>query len=297
MQHESKPSSGKIWVAAIPAVFVFLWSTGFIGAKYGLPYAEPGVFLAIRHSIVAAVMVAIAVLFRAPWPQSWQAVAHLAIIGILLHAIYLGGVFFSISLGVDAGVSALITGLQPVVVAVLAGPLLGERQTPRQWFGFVLGLIGVALVVQNKLDLGAGTVFGMTLSAIALLGMAFGTLYQKRFGQEMDLRSGSAIQFTAAAIVMWLVSFVFEEGHVSWTGEFIFAMFWLCVVLSFGAVSLLYLMIRKGAASKVSSLMYMVPPTAAVIAYFMFGETLSSVALVGMAVAVIGVALVNFGTS
>lgn len=297
MQHESKPSSGKIWLAAIPAVFVFLWSTGFIGAKYGLPYAEPGVFLAIRHSIVAAVMVAIAVLFRAPWPQSWQAVAHLAIIGILLHAIYLGGVFFSISLGVDAGVSALITGLQPVVVAVLAGPLLGERQTPRQWFGFVLGLIGVALVVQNKLDLGAGTVFGMALSAIALLGMAFGTLYQKRFGQEMDLRSGSAIQFTAAAIVMWLVSFVFEERHVSWTGEFIFAMFWLCVVLSFGAVSLLYLMIRKGAASKVSSLMYMVPPTAAVIAYFMFGETLSPVALVGMAVAVIGVALVNFGNS
>jgi drug/metabolite transporter (DMT)-like permease len=297
MQHESKPSSGKIWLAAIPAVFVFLWSTGFIGAKFGLPYAEPGIFLAIRHSIVAAVMIAVAVLFRAPWPKSWPAVVHLATIGILLHAIYLGGVFFSISLGVDAGVSALITGLQPVIVVILAGPLLGERQTRRQWFGFALGLIGVVLVVQNKLDLGAGTVFGMTLSVVALLGMALGTLYQKRFGQEMDLRSGSAIQFTAAAIVMWLVSWAFEDMLVSWTGEFIFAMFWLCVVLSFGAVSLLYLMIRKGAASKVSSLLFMVPPTAAIIAYFMFGETLSPVALVGMAIAVIGVALVNFGNT
>ncbi len=297
MQFESKSHNAHIWVTAVPAVFVFLWSTGFIGAKFGLPYAEPGIFLALRHSIVALAMVAFAILMKAPWPKTWREVGHLAVVGILLHAVYLGCVFFSISKGVDAGVSALITGLQPVIVAVLAGPLLGERQKPRQWLGFALGLVGVMLVVNDKLDLGAGSIFAMALSGFALLGMSFGTLYQKRFAQHMDLRSGSAIQFIAAALVMWLVSFAFEEMRITWTGEFVFALFWLCVVLSFGAVTMLYLLIRQGAASKVSSLMYLVPPSAALIAYFMFGETLSPIALFGMVVAVIGVALVHIGSA
>ncbi len=295
MSGESKLSTGHIWVTAIPAVFVFLWSTGFIGAKFGLPYAEPGTFLALRHAIVALLLIAVALATGAPWPRDGRQIARLAFIGILLHGVYLGGVFFSIHHGVAAGVSALITGLQPVLVAILAWPFLGERQGPRQWLGFILGLIGVILVVWDKLTIGEGSLFGMALSGLALLGMTFATLYQKRHGQEMDLRSGSAIQFLAAAVVLFLVALSHENMRITWSGEFVFALFWLCVVMSLGAVSLLYLMIRWGAASKVSSLLYLVPVSTAIIAYFMFAETLSPIAMTGMAVAVVGVALVHTG--
>ncbi len=288
-----RSTSGLNWLAAVPAVFVFLWSTGFIGAKLGLPYAEPATFLTIRHSIVAFVLLAVALATRAPWPKRAADWGHFAVMGLMFHGVYLGGVFFSIHLGVEAGASALITGIQPLLVATLAGPLLGERVSGRQWLGFLLGFIGVFLVIQDKLALGIGTPFAMGLSGFALIGMTIGTLYQKRFGQNMDLRSGSAIQFAAAAIAMGAIALTLESGEVQWTGEFIFAMFWLCVVMSFGAVSLLYLMIRRGAASRVSSLLYMVPASTALIAYFLFDETLSVVAMTGVAVAMAGVAMVN----
>ncbi len=277
----------------MPAVLVLLWSTGFIGAKFGLPYAEPATFLAYRCSLVAAILIVIAVVMRAPWPRSPMAVFHIVVVGLLLQAVNLGCVYFAISMGVDASVSALINGLQPVLVAVFAGYLLGESINMRQWLGFVLGFGGVALVVWQKLQLGNGTPLAMVLSVAALLGLSIGVIYQKRFCQEMDLRTGTAIQNLAAAAAMWGLAFAFETRVVQWTGEFIFAFLWLTFVLSLGAIILLLYMIRRGQAARVSSLFFLVPPVTAVISYFLFGETFGPVAFIGLIVAVGGVALVN----
>lgn len=277
----------------IPAVFVFLWSTGFIGAKLGLPYAEPLTFLTLRFAIVVALMLPFALILRAPWPESWGAAGHIAVAGLLIHGVYLGAVFASIHQGVEAGVSALIVGVQPLLVAVAAGPLLGERVTRRQWLGLCLGMLGVTVVVWNKLGLGIGTPFGMALSVLGLLGMTAGTLYQKRFCEGMDLRSGSVIQFAAAALATGALALLLETRSVVWSADFIIAMAWLVLVLSFGAITLLFILIRRGEASRVSSLFFLVPPSTAVIAWFLFGETLEPTAVIGMVLAMIGVALVN----
>ncbi len=277
----------------MPALFVFLWSTGFIGGKLGLPHAEPMTFLAIRFAIVAAGLTLVALLFRARWPRDWRQIAHLAVVGLLLHGFYLGGVFAAIHDGVEAGTSALIVGIQPIVTAILAGPVLGERVTRRQWLGFLLGLCGVALVVEQKLGLGLGTPFGMGLCVMALFGITLGTLYQKRFCAAMDLRTGNAIQFAAAFAMTTVLAFAFETRVVHWTPEFIIALAWLVIVLSFGAITLLMVLIRQGAASRVASLFFLVPPSAALIAWPLFGETFGLVAIIGMVLVVIGVALVN----
>ncbi len=282
-----------VWLAITPGVFVFLWSTGFIGAKLGLPSAEPMTFLALRFSLVSACLLAFVLIVRAPWPQSWAAAGHIAIVGLLLHGVYLGGVFASIDLGVEAGVSALIVGVQPLLTAVAAGPVLGERVTPRQWLGLLLGFLGVTLVVWQKLALGLGTPLGMSLSVLALFGITAGTLYQKRFCSEMPLRSGNAIQFAAATLATGLLAFGFESRIIDWTPEFVFAMAWLVIVLSFGAVSLLIILIRRGAASRVASLFYLVPPSTAILAWLIFDERFGPLALAGMALVVLGVALVN----
>ncbi len=300
MAHEdTQPAAGpaphrkNIWLAGMPALFVFLWSTGFIGAKFGLPYAEPLTFLALRFMIVSVLLVLFALITDAPWPRDIKMIGHIAVSGLLLQGFYLGGVFTSISLGVPAGVSALIVGIQPLFTAIAAGPFLGERISRQQWIGFSLGLIGVAMVVWNKLGLGAGTPFGMSLSVVALFGITAGTLYQKKFCPDLDLRSGSAIQFITSAVALMALAAALETKVVIWSGEFIFAMFWLCIIMSLGAISLLFVLIRRGEAAPVASLFYMVPPSTALIAYFLFGETLDAVALGGMAVAVFGVALVN----
>jgi drug/metabolite transporter (DMT)-like permease len=272
---------------------VLLWSTGFIGAKLGLPYAEPFTFLGLRFVVVALLLLALALSMRASWPASWPEAGHIAVAGLLLHGVYLGGVYTSINHGVQAGVSALIVSIQPLFVALAAGPVLGERVTRLQWLGLLLGLAGVALVVWNKLELGLGTPLGMALSGVALVGITVGTLYQKRFCNEMDLRSGNVIQFAAAAAAMLALAPWFETMRVRWTGEFIFAFAWLCLVLSVGAITLLYLLIRRGAASQVSSLLYLMPPCTALIAFFVFGETLGPISLAGMVCVAVGVALVN----
>lgn len=290
------PSKRSAWISLMPGVFVILWATGFIGAKLGLPYAEPMTFLAWRFSIVASVLFIASLVVRAPWPRSWKLTAHIAVAGLLLHGAYLGGVFASIGQGVPAGVSALIVGIQPLLVAAVAGPLLGERVSRLQWLGLLLGLAGIALVVWNKLSLNAGTPFGMALSVFALLGITLGTVYQKKFCGGMDLRSGNAIQFAATAIVMWLLAMTLETMVVQWTGQFIFAMAWLVIVLSFGAITLLLILIRRGAAAKVASLFYMVPPCTALFAWLLFGETLDATALSGMGLVVIGVAMINIRT-
>ena len=285
--------ASRVWYAAMPGVLVVLWSTGFLGAKFGLPYAEPATFLAYRCTLVAAILVVVAMLTRAPWPKSAKAYLHLVVVGLLMQAVNLGCVFFAISLGVDASVTALINGLQPVLVAIIAVSVLGERTSARQWLGFALGLGGVAMVVWRKLELGVGTPLGMSLSICALLGLSIGVIYQKKFCDEMDLRTGMAVQAAAAAIAMWFVSSWLETGAIDWTGEFIFAFVWLSVVLSLGAITLLLYLIRRGQAARVSSLFFLVPPAAAVFSYFMFDETFGPIALIGMIVSVIGVAFVN----
>ncbi len=278
------------WVALMPGIFVVLWSTGFIGAKFGLPYVEPATFLTLRFVLVVALMLPIALAWRAPWPSSPAQVAHIAVSGMLLHGGYLGGVFGAIHHGMSAGLTALIVGMQPILTAFVSAPLLGERVTRRQWLGLVLGLAGVVLVVSPAL---AGlTLPAAGLALVALASITAGTIYQKRYCASFDLRSGSVVQFVAAGLVLAPFAFLFETREIRWSAELAFALAWLVFVLSIGAISLLTLLIRRGAVTKVASLMYLTPPTTAVMAWLAFGETLSMQALLGLALAAVGVALV-----
>ena len=272
---------------------MLLWSTGFIGAKLGLPYAEPMTFLALRFAIASGLLLAIVLVWRAPWPRSWAQACHIAVAGLLLHGLYLGSVFAAIHLGVEAGVAALVVSLQPLLVAAVAAPLLGERTTRRQWLGLAIGILGVALVVGRKLGLGLGTAPGMGLVVLGLIGLAAATLYQKRFCDNMPFRSGNVIQLAAASLATGALALLFETRVVVWSGEFVFALTWLVLVLSLGAFMLLYLLIQRGAAARVASLFYLVPPATALIAWLLFGESFGPLALAGMALTVIGVALAN----
>lgn len=276
--------------ALLPFLFVFLWSTGFVGAKFGLPYAEPLTFLLVRYLLLLALMTSFALLSRAPWPRDPRQIIHIGVSGLLVHAFYLGGVFVAIKHGLPAGITALIVGMQPLLTACGAGALLGERVTPRQWLGLGLGFAGVALVVANKFgDAPLGT---MLLPAIvALFAITAGTLYQKRYCPNFDLRTGSVIQFLPAAALTALAAAATETMVVDWTLRFVFALLWLVLVLSFGAISLLNLLIRSGSAVNVASLFYLTPPTTAIIAWLVFGETLNGLALAGMVLAVGGVYL------
>lgn len=291
MTHDTRGGSSSVQTVGIPALFVVLWSTGFIGARLGLPHAEPLTFLSLRYVLAAGLLVLVSVASRAPWPRRLTEVAHFAVAGLLVHGVYLGGVFLAISMEVEAGVSALIVGLQPLLTAALAGVLLGERVTPRQWLGLVLGLCGVTLVLAGKLSQVPGSLLGSIACVAALIGITIGTLYQKRFCAGMDLRTGSVVQFTAAGLATAPLAFWFEDMHIRWDAEFVFALIWLVLVLSLGAVSLLYVLIRRGAASKVTSLFFLVPPCTALIAWPLFGETLGPSAVAGMALTAVGVAL------
>ncbi|MCB1963698.1 MAG: DMT family transporter [Rhodocyclaceae bacterium] len=277
---------------ALPFLFVLLWSTGFIGAKLGLPYAEPLTFLTIRYALVISLMGAVAVASRAPWPRDWRTAGHIAVTGLLLHGAYLGGVFTAIKHGLPAGVTALVVGLQPLLTAVCAGALLGERVGARQWLGLALGFVGVALVVGGgaRLDTPGGALLHMLWPALfALIGITAGTLYQKRYCPRFDLRTGAVVQFVPSLLITALVAAHTETMLVEWHGRFIFALLWLVVVLSVGAISLLNLLIRQGSATHVASLFYLTPPVTALIAWALFDETLSALAVAGMGIAVTGV--------
>jgi len=275
-----------------PLLFVFLWSTGFIGAKYGLPYAEPLSFLFVRYLAVISLMTAIALLTRAPWPKVPMQWVHIGISGLLVHAVYLGGVFIAIKQGLPAGITALVVGMQPLLTALGAGWLLGERVVGRQWLGLALGFVGVALVVSGKF--GDTVALGPMLvpALCALLGITVGTLYQKRYCARFDLRTGSVIQFVPTALATLPVILLVDGFHVEWTGDFIFALAWLVLVLSIGAISLLNLLIRSGSAVNVASLFYLTPLSTALIAFLMFDEKLGWLAVLGMGLAVSGVYLV-----
>ena len=282
-----------------PLLFVLLWSTGFIGAKYGLPYAEPLTFLSSRYVLVIGLMSLLALAMRAPWPASPREALHIGVTGLLVQALYLGGVFMSIHRGLPAGISALVVGMQPLLTAALAGALLGERVSARQWAGLALGFGGVALVVGSKASVdgvdGDALVHMLVPALAALLGITAGTLYQKRFCPRFDLRTGSVMQFLPSLVVTLLVASQTETMEIEWTGDFVFALGWLVMVLSIGAISLLNLLIRSGSAVNVASLFYLTPPTTALIAWAMFDETLSALAIAGMAIAVAGVWLARKG--
>jgi drug/metabolite transporter (DMT)-like permease len=247
--------------------------------------------LSLRYAAVLVLTGAIALATRAPWPATPAQWLHIGLSGLLIHAVYLGGVFTAIRLGLPAGVTALVVGLQPVLTALGAGLLLRERVRMAQWAGLALGLGGVVLVVAHKIA-GSGGPAAATLLApalIALVGITVGTLYQKRFCPGFDLRTGAVIQFLPSLVATVLVARSTETMVVHWTPAFLFALGWLVLVLSLGAVSLLNVLIRSGSAVNVASLFYLTPPVTALIAWAMFGETLTGLALVGMAVTVFGV--------
>jgi drug/metabolite transporter (DMT)-like permease len=290
----SASASARFWIAMMPMVFVIFWSTGFIVAKFGLPYAPPLTFLLLRFGGVALVLLPMVLVMRAPWPvgRVWD----IALAGVLVHAGYVGGVWCAIRLGMPAGLAALIVGMQPVLTAC-AAPLVGEKVQPRQWLGLLLGLGGVALVVSNKISvIGlSGTSIGLCL--LALVSITVGTLYQKRRCAHFDLRTGTLIQYVASAAIMLPLAVHFEHldlalSAVQWTPRFVGALLWAIFVLSIGAVFLLFALIRKSAATSVTSLLYLTPPTTALMAWAMFGEVFSLTGLAGMLLAVAGVAFV-----
>lgn len=276
-----------------PAAFVLLWSTGFIGAKYGLPYSDPITFLWIRFAIVTVMLGVVVLATRPAFPRRPAVWGHIAITGLLLHSLYLGGVFSAIDAGVDSGISALIIGVQPLLVAVLVGPLLGESLSGRQWLGFVLGLGGLVLVLFKTFEIGRLPVDGLAANVVALLALVAGQLYQKRFVPAVDIRAGTFIQFGAALVFSFIYARLFEAGRVEWHPDFLFALAWLCIVLSMGAMSLLWYLIRHGAASRTASLFYLVPVGTAILGYLMFGEVLTFVQILGVALTAAGVAIIN----
>jgi drug/metabolite transporter (DMT)-like permease len=274
----------------LPGVFVVLWSTGFIAAKYGLPYAPPLKFLLVRFALVAMLMMLVTFATRAPWPRSAREIAHIAVAAWLVHGVYLGGVFVSIAAGMPAGTSAMLVGLQPILTVFLARVWLGERISRRQWSGLALGLGGVYLVVRHKIALDADAT-ALLAVLVALVGISVGTLYQKKYCGQVDLRSGAVIQFTACVAVYAPIVAIVEPQAIAFTPQFLFALGWSVVVLSVGAISVLYWLLRHGAAADVARLFYLVPPVTALMAFALFGERLDAVAIAGMVSIAVGVAL------
>lgn len=275
-------------ILAVSLLFVFMWSSGHITSKLGLPYIEPFQFLAIRFSLSAVLLAVIALAMNAPWPKDRGQIAHIVIAGFLMHAAYLGGVFVAIDLGLSAGALAVITGIQPILTGVAAGPILKERVTFRQGVGLLLGIAGVTLVVWEKTTFEGTTTVAFVAAFLCLLAITIGTLYQKRFCGDHDIRSLNAIQLAISAITCGAVSVVFETAAIDWNGKLIFAIGWQVIVLSAIAYSLFYWLLRRDAAIRVTSLFYLMPPTTAIMGYFLFGETFGLSGLAGLLVAMAG---------
>ena len=290
-KHPIAPTAHATFLSPMPLFFVLLWSSGFIVAKFGLPYAPPLTFLLMRFLGVLVFLVPIVLLLRAPWPRGkiWQ----VALAGILVQAGYLIGVWCAIKLGMPAGLSALIVGMQPILTA-FAAPLIGEKVSPRQWLGLLFGIGGVALVVAAKIKLTGLSVEAIALCVLALVSITVGTMYQKRHCPQFDLRTGTVIQFAASTVVVLPLAIIFEGwtpefAAVRWTPQFIGALLWSVLGLSIGAIFLLFALIRRSDATQVTSLMYLTPPTTAVMAWLMFGEVFNLLGVAGMVLAVTGV--------
>jgi drug/metabolite transporter (DMT)-like permease len=276
---------------AAPAIFVVLWSTGFVATKYVVHNADPLSYLAIRMALVVVIMAVIAAIARPRWPDR-IGIAHSVAAGILVHGIYLGGTAIAIAHSIPAGLSALIPGLQPILTSTFANRWLGERVTPLQWGGLLLGLAGVVLILHNRPMTGEAG-WGWLASGVSLVSITLGTLYQRRYCGDIDWRAGNLIQYIAVAVFFALGAWCFENNVVHWTSEFVLALAWLVVVLSIGSIGLLYWLIRRSAATSVASLFYLVPAVTAAMAYVLFGERLDAVAVAGMVACAAAVFLVN----
>jgi drug/metabolite transporter (DMT)-like permease len=279
-------------VRLVPVLFVLLWATGFIGARYAMPWAEPFTFLGVRFALAAAILALLILILRSRRLDPRIAM-HSVIAGTLIHGVYLGAVFWAIANGMPAGMAALIMGLQPLITALLAGAFLGEAVSGRHWVGLAIGLFGVVLVLVPGMDGSATSVTTGPLAAcmVAVAAISAGTVWQKKFATGADLATGTLYQYLGGATLMLLAAFAFETGRYTLNGELIFAMAWLVLVLSIGAVFLLMYLIRLGEMSKVSSLFYLVPGVTAVMAWALFGETLGALQLLGLAITTAGVAL------
>ena len=286
----TEPSSGATFAALVPTLFVFLWSTGFIGAKFGLPYAGPMTFLLWRFVLVVAILTLVALFTHAAWPKTFAEAGHIGVAGLLVQGTYLTGVFSAMHLGMSAGLVALIVGMQPVLTATVSGRLLGERVSMLQWGGLAIGLCGLAFVVFQKMTLEAPAA-AYVWAVAGLLGITCGTLYQKRYCSRLDLTTGAAIQFGASALALAVIAPLSETLEVIWSGEFVFALLWAVLVLSVGTTRLLFILIRRGEAARIASLFYLTPAVTALIAFLLFNERLTAVGIFGMLLTAIGVAL------
>jgi drug/metabolite transporter (DMT)-like permease len=276
---------------AAPAIFVVLWSTGFVATKYVLHNAEPLTYLAIRMALVVALMAVVVAIARPRWPNR-VGIAHSVAAGILVHGFYLGGTAIAIAHSIPAGLSALIPGLQPILTSTLANRWLGERVTPLQWSGLSLGLAGVVLILHNR-PMSGDVGWGWLASGVSLISITLGTLYQRRYCGGIDWRAGNLVQYFAVTIFFAAGAWLFESNVVHWTAEFVLSVIWLAVVLSIGSIGLLYWLIRRSAATSVASLFYLVPAVTAVMAYVLFSERLDTVAISGMIACAAAVFLVN----
>ena len=274
-----------------PALFVLLWSTGFVGAKYGLPYADPFIFLSVRILIAAILLFALARILKMPVGIGRQAVARSGLIGFFLHACYLGGVFYSIAQGLPAGVAAVVTSLQPVLVSVFAVKVLGEQLRKTQIVGLLTGLVGVVLVLGPSIDAQIPTPAIIAI-LIALMGSTTATLLQKKLGADIPLISGTAYQYLFSGCVLGLIALATQETSITWNLRFTLAFVWLILILSVGAILLLLWLLNTGSAAKVSSLFYLVPPATAIEAFFLFGEKVNTQGFLGIGITALGVWLV-----
>jgi drug/metabolite transporter (DMT)-like permease len=278
-------------LSAAPLAFVLLWSTGFIVAKYAAPHAPPLTFLLYRFAGAIAILLPLIAITRAPWPRGVGSWRDVMIVGVLLQATYLGGVWFAIAMGMPAGVSALLVGAQPLLTALLAFTV-NERASRVQWLGLLIGFVGVALVLSDRLTLAGVQPLALAVNLLALAAITAATLYQKKHATNVDLRTGSLIQFAASFVVLLPFAIATESMVVDFTLEFWLALAWSIVALSLVAITLLLVMIRRGRATEVTSLMYLTPPATAVMAWLMFDEMLGPVAWTGVLVTMAGVALV-----
>jgi drug/metabolite transporter (DMT)-like permease len=287
------PMNSQLLTRLAPPAFVLIWATGFIVARSVTPYAEPLTFLLVRYLLALLVLGVIVVAARAPWPRTAREWRNALIAGVLLHGFYLGAVFWSVKHGLPAGIAALVAGLQPLATAALAGPLLKERVSPKRWLGIGIGFAGAVLVVAPKLGASGVPEGPLGICLLGMLSITLGTIWQKRTGNTLDLRVNAAIQYIGAAIVTLPLVLLTEQGHIAFTWPLIGAMAWAVLGLSIGAIGLLLFLIRQGAVVGVATLLYLVPPVAALMAFALFGESLNLIQMIGMGCAALGVALAS----
>lgn len=287
---------GLITTKSAPVIFVLLWSTGFTGIRYGIPYAPPFTFIAVRMAIASALLALISLAITKRFTHDLPTIGKSALVGVTIHGAYLAGCFYGVKQGMPAGITALICSLQPVLVSVFSSIFFGEKLSTRKWLGLLLGLCGLILVIAPKLGAVDGQALpktGVIAVFIALLGGTSGTLLQKKFGAGVEVLSGTSWQYVATGILLGAMALIFEQGQsITWNGSFIFSLVWLIVALSIGAILILYFLLARSSASSVSSLYYLVPAVTAVEAYFLFGEKIGLVTAIGTLVTIAGVALV-----